>query len=345
MKHVILIGANGHTSQEIIPRLLGQEDVTLTLFLRRAKRLQSRKSGRVDVVEGDAKNLDDLRQAIKGQNIVVSTLGGMDLDIKTANIVQAMEDAGVRRLVAISAGGIYDELPEPFNAWDKQMVGQTRPINLKAAEAIERSSLDYTILRPVWLTDDASEEFELMRKGDSYKGTETSRASIGRCVADVVENPRFVCLREPGNQPHRHRRTRQRTGQHQSGRPGNHPAQHEHPADADQPAGPAGTDHRQPGSCAASVPAAVLQPGSLAMSTTKKLRLGPLPKTESVKMTFACPASLKADLERYAALHAQAYGEAVDAEKLIPHMLEAFMAGDRGFKKGTTTRSTPSKLT
>ncbi|MGM3170258.1 DUF2274 domain-containing protein [Dickeya chrysanthemi] len=35
--------------------------------------------------------------------------------------------------------------------------------------------------------------------------------------------------------------------------------------------------------------------------TTRKLRLGPLPKTESTKLTFACPASLKADLDRYAA--------------------------------------------
>ena len=81
------------------------------------------------------------------------------------------------------------------------------------------------------------------------------------------------------------------------------------------------------------------------MNTTRKLRLGPLPKTESIKLTFACPASLKADLDRYASLHAQAYGEAVDAEKLIPHMLEAFMAGDRGFRKGTATRSAPSKPT
>ena len=32
------------------------------------------------------------------------------------------------------------------------------------------------------------------------------------------------------------------------------------------------------------------------MSTNHKLRLGPLPKTESVKLTFACPAGLKADL-------------------------------------------------
>ncbi|EPD42329.1 MULTISPECIES: DUF2274 domain-containing protein [Comamonadaceae] len=78
------------------------------------------------------------------------------------------------------------------------------------------------------------------------------------------------------------------------------------------------------------------------MNASKKLRLGPLPKTESVKLTFACPASLKADLDRYAALHAQTYGEAVDAEKLIPHMLEAFMAGDRGFKRGEQVTPPPS---
>ena len=81
------------------------------------------------------------------------------------------------------------------------------------------------------------------------------------------------------------------------------------------------------------------------MSTTKKLRLGPLPKLEPTKLTFACPASLKADLDRYAALHAQTYGEAVEAAALIPHMLEAFMAGDRGFRKGTAARSAPSKPT
>ena len=69
------------------------------------------------------------------------------------------------------------------------------------------------------------------------------------------------------------------------------------------------------------------------MSTpTKKLRLGPLPKTESTKLTFVCSVGLKADLDRYAALHAQTYGEVVDVATSIPHMLEAFIAGDRGFR-------------
>ncbi|VBT67604.1 small protein [Burkholderia pseudomallei] len=74
------------------------------------------------------------------------------------------------------------------------------------------------------------------------------------------------------------------------------------------------------------------------MSTTRKLRLGPLPKTENIKLTFVCPFSLKEDLDRYASLHAQTYGEAVDAMTLIPHMLEAFIAGDRGFKRGAKNR-------
>ncbi|WP_184709971.1 DUF2274 domain-containing protein [Comamonas odontotermitis] len=69
------------------------------------------------------------------------------------------------------------------------------------------------------------------------------------------------------------------------------------------------------------------------MNTAKKLRLGPLPKLESTELTFACPVSLKADLDRYATLHAQAYGEAVDATTLIPYMLDAVMAGDRGFRR------------
>ena len=70
------------------------------------------------------------------------------------------------------------------------------------------------------------------------------------------------------------------------------------------------------------------------MSTTK-LRLGPLPKTENLKLTFNCPANLKADLERYAMLHSQAHGEEIDALTLIPHMLEAFMARDRVFKRSS----------
>ena len=79
------------------------------------------------------------------------------------------------------------------------------------------------------------------------------------------------------------------------------------------------------------------------MSTARNLRLGPLPSSGSTTLTFTCPASLKADLDAYAALHAQTYGEAVDATTLIPHMLETCMAGDRGFRKGSRGKAAPPK--
>lgn len=70
------------------------------------------------------------------------------------------------------------------------------------------------------------------------------------------------------------------------------------------------------------------------MSTSNtKLRLGPLPKNETVRFSFNCTKALQADLECYAALHAQTYGEPADAATLVPHMLEAFMARDREFRR------------
>lgn len=202
MKKVIVLGANGHTAREIVTRLLEQDDVELTLFARKAARL-SGFDKRVRVIEGDAANVKALTQAIAGQDIVVNAMGGMALGDLTEGVVQAMEAMGVRRIIAISAGGIYDELPEPFNAWDKGMVGYTRPTNLKTADVIEKSSLDYTVLRPVWLTNKAEEEVELTQKGETFKGTETSRASLGRFIADLVAHPeRHVGENLGISQPH-----------------------------------------------------------------------------------------------------------------------------------------------
>jgi hypothetical protein len=67
-------------------------------------------------------------------------------------------------------------------------------------------------------------------------------------------------------------------------------------------------------------------------STNSKLRLGPLPRTEVVKLTISVPVELKSMLDEYAHLHAKAWSEPVDVLALIPHMLAAFVERDRGFK-------------
>jgi hypothetical protein len=49
-------------------------------------------------------------------------------------------------------------------------------------------------------------------------------------------------------------------------------------------------------------------------------------------LTITLSVELKAALNRYADLHAQAWSEPVDVLALVPHMLAAFMERDRGFK-------------
>ncbi|MEA3264692.1 MAG: DUF2274 domain-containing protein [Pseudomonadota bacterium] len=66
-----------------------------------------------------------------------------------------------------------------------------------------------------------------------------------------------------------------------------------------------------------------------------KLRLGPLPKTDTVRLTIMLPAKVRADLDRYAEVYRAEYGEAVDAAALVPHILAAFMARDRGFQRAS----------
>lgn len=76
------------------------------------------------------------------------------------------------------------------------------------------------------------------------------------------------------------------------------------------------------------------------MSGKPILRLGALPRTDSVRLAFNCSATLKAELDRYATLHSQTHGQAVEATELIPHMLNAFMARDRGFCRLRKTAAT-----
>lgn len=141
-------------------------------------------------------------------------------------------------------------------------------------------------------------------------------------------------------QPNRRCRARERPGDSEPSRAGDHEAQHEHPADADDPAGLSDAGNGEQGLGAAAVSATVLPAGIVAMSAAK-LRLGPLPKATTVRLAVTMPADLKDMLDRYAAQHSQAYGEPVDAASLIPHMLEAFMARDRAFSRGAGKRPPP----
>lgn len=54
------------------------------------------------------------------------------------------------------------------------------------------------------------------------------------------------------------------------------------------------------------------------------------------QVRIALEPALAAELDQYVEAYAGSYGERVELEALIPHMLHSFVTADRGFKKWKT---------
>lgn len=190
MQHVLILGAGGKIAKLTETMLLAETDAMMTLFLRHPEKIAVSDEQRETVVTGDAANADDLAQAMKGQDVVYANLAGSNIETQAQQVVKAMNEAGVNRLVWISTLGIYDEVPGAFGKWNHQMLDDGYlPSYAAAAKVVEDSDLDYTIIRPAWLQNQDEIDYELTNKGDAFKGTEVSRKSIAAVVTSLITDP------------------------------------------------------------------------------------------------------------------------------------------------------------
>jgi uncharacterized protein YbjT (DUF2867 family) len=186
--NVLILGASGQIAQHAIGLLVGEKAVDPTLFLRNRKKLANLNTSGMAIIEGDVLNFNQLEASVGGQDIVYANLSG-EMETHAKNIIEAMNTHGVKRLLFITSLGIYDEIPGAFGEWNKEKIGSHLGPYRKAADIIEASDLDYTILRPAWLTDYDEISFEITQKGEPFKGTEVSRKSVASLIVDLIKNP------------------------------------------------------------------------------------------------------------------------------------------------------------
>jgi len=89
-----------------------------------------------------------------------------------------MDETGVKKIIFISSIGIYDvPLKSVLNPYRK------------AADVIEASDLEYTILRPTWFTNANEVDYEITRKGEPEKGSVISQKSLAIFITKIIESP------------------------------------------------------------------------------------------------------------------------------------------------------------
>ncbi len=110
--NVLVIGATGGTGRHAV-RLLLEKGHRVTAFARTPDKI-TQKNENLVVVQGEARDRESLERAMKGQDAVLSAFGPRSLkkdDLQEAlmrNLVQAMQENGVKRIVNLSAWGAGD---------------------------------------------------------------------------------------------------------------------------------------------------------------------------------------------------------------------------------------------
>ncbi len=198
MKRVLILGATSNISRYLIPKLIKQDDVFLTLFARHGRqRLKSLIPKRqVSVMSGNWNNPADLERAVSSQDIVYLATG--QFVQANRNVVRAMKAQQVSRLIVASELGIENEVSGRFGQWNQKMMGNNQNL-IDAANIIKASGLNYTLMRMAWLYDDpTNERYELIPTGQPFRDTQLTRQAAAAFIADVIKNPALAAYQSVG---------------------------------------------------------------------------------------------------------------------------------------------------
>jgi uncharacterized protein YbjT (DUF2867 family) len=197
---VLVFGATGSVGRHVVEQGLSRgHDVTA--FVRDPSGLDAGRAG-LTVFRGDVLDAPSVEGAVRGQEAVLCCLGaGRKGGIRsegTRNIIRAMEEAGVRRLVCQTTLGVGESSDNLDFFWRHVMFG----LLLRGAFAdheqqeahVKGSDLDWTIVRPAAFTDGGRtgayrHGFSPTKEGLSLK---ISRADVAEFMLDQLTDETYL---------------------------------------------------------------------------------------------------------------------------------------------------------
>jgi len=195
MKRIVVFGATGPTGRQVV-ELGERRGHKMTAFVRSPDKAQFPAS--VDLVQGDAFDQEAVSAAIVGKDVVIVVLGPPSVGFTkvgsegTRNVVDAMQRAGIRRLIVQTGHGVGDSFRRsgPFQQlMYRTFLKQNYGDKLVQENLVRASELDWTIIRPTVLTNGKPRE---SIKADENMRTwllpSVPRANVAAFILDLIED-------------------------------------------------------------------------------------------------------------------------------------------------------------
>ena len=198
-----IFGATGKTGKQLVEQAIST-GYEVTAFVRNPAKL-GLKNERLTIMQGELTDREKIELAVTGADAVLSALGprgnsrGKSLTQGIQNIIAAMQQQGVRRLIIISTPSASDPNDHPdFKI--KFLAGLVRLVIRPAyeeitsiAQAVRKSDLDWTIVRVVMLNDKPkSSKVRVAYVGTGDVGIQISRADIAYFMLNQVQNSKYI---------------------------------------------------------------------------------------------------------------------------------------------------------
>ena len=202
---VVVFGATGKTGTEIVSQALAKKH-EVTAFARDPSRLTLENKtesweDRLRLVSGDVFDFSAVKQAVKGKEAVICSLGSNSLakttvrSQGTANIVLAMEEEHVDRLLVVSAMGTgesWSSLSFTNKLFYATLLRSSRQDHEAQETVVKKSNLDWTILRPSGLTDGALTGTYAIGENIKGESSRIARVDVAHAIVKELDEKAFV---------------------------------------------------------------------------------------------------------------------------------------------------------
>lgn len=186
MKKVVIFGAAGHTGKYITEKMKAQEDLEVSAFVRNPAKFGDMDVSNMSIIQGDALNSEDVVRAMDGQEVLLCSLEG-DVLTMAKNIVAALEQTSVKRIIWITGMGIHHEI-KGLRGKMLDMLAKKRPEYIEAADLIAASKAITTLLRCPGIMNGDNTKYFLTREGEQPSKKNIDRAGIAQCMLDMIHN-------------------------------------------------------------------------------------------------------------------------------------------------------------
>ncbi|MEB3219334.1 MAG: SDR family oxidoreductase [Nostocales cyanobacterium 94392] len=194
LSNIFLAGASRGVGREIANYLIAQ-NLQVTALLRTEDKRSELESMGIQVVLGDALNLNDVQSAIatvQTIDAVISTIGGVPKDNERAdylgnkNLIDVAVKAGVKKFILISSIGSGNS----SNAIPPQALETLKPVLIekeKAEQHLINSGLTYTVIRPGGLKSEPATGNGILTEDPRIAGT-IHRADVAQLVCQSLNS-------------------------------------------------------------------------------------------------------------------------------------------------------------